>query len=99
MAKFTKDSQPEGRGRPKGSKAKRVKLSDTLTAEAVKQLQVAVFNGEAWAIESVLKRVSPTLKPVTLESSLDGEFLKLKMKEISEFEERLKLLEARNEKH
>lgn len=97
MAKFTKDSQPEGRGRPKGSKGKRVKLSDSLTAEAVKQLETAVLNGESWAIESVLKRVSPTLKPVTLETSLDGEFLKLKMKEISEFEQRIQELERRYE--
>ena len=94
--RFSKEHQPTGgRGRPTGSKSKRLKLSDALTGEALKQLEAAVFNGESWAIESVLKRVSPTLKPITLDNSLDGEYLKLKMKEISEFDQRITELEQR----
>jgi hypothetical protein len=43
----------------------------------------------------VLKRISPTLKPITPEESLDGDMLALKIKEVSEFEERLSNLEAK----
>jgi hypothetical protein len=35
----------------------------------------------------------PALKPITPEDSLDGDMLALKMKEISEFEQRLVALE------
>jgi hypothetical protein len=93
MAKFTADNQPKGRGRPKGSPNARGKISSTIAAEAMAQLEKAVFSGESWAINEVLKRLSPTLKPITPEDSLDGEMLAAKIKEVAEFEERLKALE------
>jgi hypothetical protein len=43
----------------------------------------------------VLKRISPALKPITPEDSLDGHMLALKIKEVSEFEERLLNLEVK----
>ena len=84
-------------GRPKGAKNKRSKLSDTITSEALKQLEKAVFDGESWAIGEVLKRISPTLKAVTPSDSLDGLYLAAKTKEIAEFEERIQALEQQNE--
>jgi len=92
MALF-KDGNNASKGRPKGSKNKRGKISDSLAAEALKQLENAVSKAEPWAITEVLKRLSPTLKAVTPVDSLDGEYLALKMKEISEFEARLQALE------
>lgn len=95
MAKFTAENQPSGRGRPTGSKNKRGKITDTVAAEALRQLESAVFSGESWAINEVLKRLAPTLKPVTDAHSIDGAYLIAKTKEISEFEERIAALENR----
>lgn len=93
MAKFTADNQPTKRGRPKGSRNKRAVFSEEVTKEAVKQLEAALFSGEPWAIQEVIKRTHPTLKPVTDESSLDGEMLRARIFEITELEERIKALE------
>jgi hypothetical protein len=93
MSKFEKGNALSN-GRPIGSKNKRGKITDTIADEALRQLELAVFAGETWAINEVLKRLTPTLKAVTPEDSLDGKYLALKMKEISEFEERLTALEA-----
>jgi hypothetical protein len=93
MPKFSATYQPENKGRPKGSKNKRSRISEDMIFTALDKLQQAVEQGEQWAIEAVLKRTHPTLKAVTPENSLDAEFLKLKMKEISELEQRLTALE------
>jgi hypothetical protein len=94
MAQFNEQNQPtSNKGRPRGSKNIRGKLSTSVTAEAMRQLESAVFVGEQWALIEVLKRLSPTLKAVTPPDSLDGEYLRLKSLEISAFEERIKLLE------
>ena len=97
MARFTKDNQPAGRGRPKGSRDKRSQFSDAMTSTALEQLEIALNNGEQWAVDTVLKRTHAPLKAVTPDNSLDGEFIKLKMKEISEFEQRIAALEQHNE--
>ena len=94
--RFTQDNQPSNKGRPKGSLNKRSQFSNELTSKALLELEVALNSGEQWAIETILKRTHPTLKPITPDNSLDGEFLKLKMLEISEFEERIQALEERN---
>ena len=101
--RFTHDNQPSNKGRPKGTLNKRSQFSNELTSKALLELEVALnsgeqwtVNSEQWAVESILKRTHPALKPITLDNSLDGEFLKLKMLEISEFEERIKALEERN---
>lgn len=54
--KFSTEYQPEGRGRPKGSKNKpKPKVIDERTKkEAQRQLSDAVKNGESWAIELAL---------------------------------------------
>ncbi len=94
MAEFKKGNTVS-QGRPKGSRNKRGKLSDSVTAEALRQLEVAVFDGESWALVEVLKRISPTLKAVTPENSLDGIYLEAKTKQVSELEERIQALEQR----
>lgn len=96
MAEFQKGNKASP-GRPAGSKNVKSQFSASMTKKALKQLEIALDNGEQFAIDIVLKRTHPPLKPITPESSIDGEFLKLKMKEISEFEERLNALEQRHE--
>jgi hypothetical protein len=97
MARFTPDNQPSGRGRKLGGKNKRSQFSNELTATALVQLKIAVEQGQQWAVETILKRTHAPLKAITPLDSLDGQFLTLKMKEISEFESRLQALEN-NEK-
>ncbi|MFT4938263.1 MAG: hypothetical protein ACI88A_001287 [Paraglaciecola sp.] len=94
MAKFSSTNQPESNGRPIGSKNKRSQFTDVMASKALEQLEIALNVGEQWAIETVLKRTHAPLKAVTPDNSLDGEFLKLKMKEISEFEQRITALES-----
>jgi hypothetical protein len=95
MAKFTATNQPTGNGRPLGSKNKRSQFTDAMTSTALEKLNIALSDGESWAIQLVINRTHPALKAITPEGSLDGEFLKLKMKEISEFDERIAALEQR----
>lgn len=91
--RFTQDNQPSNKGRPKGSLNKRSQFSNELTSKALLELEVALNKGEQWAVETILKRTHAPLKAITPEHSLDAEFLKLKMKEISEFEQRIAALE------
>jgi hypothetical protein len=93
---FSSINQPANNGRPKGSRNKRGQFSQELAEQALEQLTLAVNQGESWAIQEVLKRISPTLKPITPEESLDGDMLMLKIKEIQELEQRLIALEAHN---
>tara|TARA_R110000851_G_C13096306_1_gene567475 strand:- start:1513 stop:1809 length:297 start_codon:yes stop_codon:yes gene_type:complete len=95
MAKFTATNQPAGNGRPLGSKNKRSQFTDAMTSTALEKLNIALSDGESWAIQLVINRTHPALKAITPEGSLDGDFLKLKMKEISEFDERIAALEQR----
>jgi hypothetical protein len=93
---FSTTNQPANNGRPKGSRNKRGQFSQELAEQALEQLTLAVNQGESWAIQEVLKRISPTLKPITPEESLDGDMLMMKIKEIQELEQRLIALEAHN---
>jgi len=95
MGQFTSENQPQNRGRKVGSKNKRSVVTDELHNNALKKLEQAVELGEPWAIEAVLKRCMPTLKPITPVGSLDGEMLEFKIKELSDFEERLEQLEEK----
>jgi len=94
---FTTQNQPANRGRKKGSKNKRSQFSEILTNKALKQLSEAVTQGESWAIQVVINRTHAPLKSITPENSLDAQYLELKMKEISEFDQRIAALEQRNE--
>ena len=96
MAKFTAENQPKNPGRKRGSKGKKSQFSNAMTPQALDVLQDALNNGDQWASEAVLKRTHAPLKRVTLADSLDGEYLSLKMLEISEFEQRLNALEAKH---
>lgn len=100
MAEFSKEQQPKKRGRPAGSKNKRAIISSELHESALTQITAAVKEGEQWAIIEVLKRTMPPLKAVTPEMSLDAEALRtnidlnnFKIKEMSDFEDRLQELE------
>jgi hypothetical protein len=94
MAQFSTSHQPAKAGRKPGSKNKRSQFSDTLTTEAIRQLTLAVEQGEQWAVDTVLKRTHPSLKPITPTESLDGEFLKARTFEISELQARIEALEG-----
>ncbi len=93
MARFSTTNQPESNGRPIGSKNKRSQFSNVMTSKALEQLEIALNEGQHWAVETVLKRTHAPLKAITPEDSLDAEYLKLKMKEIRELEDRIKALE------
>ena len=81
-------------GRPKGAKGKRAQIPPEVTADALKRLAEAVAGGDVQAIRLVLDRTIPALKAVTPESSLDGELMALKIRELAEFEQRLAAIEA-----
>jgi hypothetical protein len=91
--KFSATNQPTGKGRPRGSKNKRSQFTDAMTSTALDKLDIALASAEPWAIQLIINRTHPALKAITPEGSLDGDFLKLKMKEISEFEQRIAALE------
>lgn len=98
MAVFTKDNQPAKAGRKKGSLNKKSSFPDTLQKSALEQLTLAVANGESYAIQLVMQRCYPALKPVAVGAELDNlvantELTILRGKEISEFEQRLEQLE------
>tara|TARA_R110000850_G_C9986519_1_gene466537 strand:+ start:3807 stop:4100 length:294 start_codon:yes stop_codon:yes gene_type:complete len=93
--KFTATNQPSKRGRKVGSLNKKSQFTDAMTSTALEKLDIALSDGESWAIQLVINRTHPALKAITPEGSLDGDFLKLKMKEISEFDERIQSLEQR----
>lgn len=96
MAKFSKENQPApspNRGRPVGSRNKRGQFSNELSTDAILKLTDAVAANEQWAIIEVLKRISPSLKPITPTDSLDADYLRAKIFELSEMEQRLKNLE------
>jgi len=57
-----------------------------MTSKALEQLEIALNEGQQLAVKTVLKHTHAPLKSITPEHSLDAEFLKLKMKEIREFE-------------
>ena len=93
MTQFSKDHQPAKAGRKLGSRNKRSQFSDRMTADAIKKLDEALEQSEQWAIECILKRTHPTLKPITPNESLDADYLRAKIFELSEMEQRLKTLE------
>lgn len=85
-------------GRPKGALNKRPQMPKVLLTDAMAKLAVAVGTGEPWAIQAVIDRWMPKLKPVTPEDSLDAEVLRARINEAVEFDRRLAALESRNDK-
>ena len=96
MAQFSTTHQPASKGRPKGSKNVRGKISKEMSDKALQKLDEALNIGEAWAIQEVVKRTHPTLKPITPVDSIDGDYIKAKMFELQEMEQRLLALENQN---
>jgi hypothetical protein len=98
MAAFTKENQPAKAGRKKGSLNKKSSFPDTLQKSALAQLTLAVANGESYAIQIVMQRCYPALKPVSVGAELDNlmantELTNFKIKELSDFEKRIEELE------
>ena len=92
---FSQGNQPAKRGRPKGSRNRASLLDQDLKTDALEQLKKAVNNGESWAVLAVTNRIYPTLKPVTIPTSLDGRYLEAKITELTDVQERLRALEDR----
>jgi hypothetical protein len=90
--KFTSENQPKRRRGKSKDKVKRL-LDESTQEEAKIQLSRAIEAGESWAVMAVIDRIAPKLKPATDPNSIDGQYITLKMKEISELEERIKALE------
>ena len=96
MAQFSTTHQPASKGRPKGSRNIRSMISKEMSDKALKKLDDALSKGEPWAIQEVVKRTYPTLKPVTPTDSIDGDYIKAKMFELVEMKQRLEALEDQN---
>ena len=90
---FHKGQSGNPAGRPRGAKGKRLQLPADLTSDAITALAEAVAGGDVQAIRLVLDRTIPALKAITPESSLDGELMTLKIRELAEFEQRLAAIE------
>lgn len=84
--------------RPKGALNKRPGIPKVLLTDAMAKLAVAVGAGESWAIQAVLDRHMPKMKPVTPDDSIDADYIRAKIFETVEMEKRLTALEEKNDK-
>lgn len=80
-------------GRPKGSKNKRQELKQPLINKALRHFDLAVDQGEQWAIQAVIERQFPKLKAITPHNSLDAKLIEARIFELTELEQRLLVLE------
>lgn len=92
MAKFTKDNQPEGRGRPTGSQNKQKAEFRKGGKQLLNDLMERALNGDDEAAKLVLPFLSKP-KAYTEQDTLDGQLLEARIKEITELEQRLEALE------
>lgn len=83
--------------RPKGALNKRPAIPRVLLTDAMAKLAVAVGAGEAWAVQTVLDRWMPKLKPVTPEDSIDADYIRAKIFETVELEKRIAALEEKQD--
>lgn len=79
-----------------GAGRKRSLLPKQLTDNALTRLSELVDAGDVQAVRMVIDRSFPALKSITPTGTLDAELLKMKIKELSEFEERIAALERGN---
>ncbi len=97
MAKFTKENQPEGRGRPAGSPNKQKALFRAQGKQLLHDLMTRALAGCDESAKLVLPFLSKP-KNYTEQDTLDGQLLEAKIKEITELEKRLEALEQATEK-
>lgn len=83
--------------RPKGALNKRPAIPRVLLTDAMAKLAVAVGSGEPWAVQAVIDRWMPKLKPVTPEDSIDARVLEARIFELVEMEQRIAALESKND--
>ena len=96
MSKFTKENQPSNRGRPSGSRNKLLSKFGADGKTLLNDLMKRALGGDDEATKMLLPFISKP-KPYTEKDTIDGEYLRLKSLEISEFEQRITELEQRNE--
>ena len=80
-------------GKREGAGRKRTPLPKELTEKALKKLEELLDAGEVQAVRMVIDRTFAPLKAQTPPDSLDAEYLKAKIKQVSELEERIAALE------
>lgn len=83
--------------RPKGALNKRPAIPRVLLTDAMAKLAVAVGSGEPWAVQAVIDRWMPKLKPVTPEDSIDARVLEARIFELVEMEQRIATLENKSD--
>jgi len=83
--------------RPKGALNKRPAIPRVLLTDAMAKLAVAVGSGEPWAVQAVIDRWMPKLKPVTPEDSIDARVLEARIFELVEMEQRIAALESKSD--
>ncbi len=92
MAKFTKDNQPEGRGRPVGSQNKQKAEFRKGGRKLLDNLMVRALNNDDEAAKLVLPFIAKP-KPYTEICTLDGALIQAKITELTVLKEKIEALE------
>jgi hypothetical protein len=95
--KFTADNQPSKRGRPVGSPNKLLSKFRADGKSLLDSLMKRALTGDDEATKMLLPFISKP-KAYTEANTIDGEYLRLKSLEISEFEARILELESQTKK-
>ena len=99
MAKFSKEHQPNAdkRGRPVGSQNKQKAEFRAQGKQLLHDLMTRALAGDDESAKMILPFISKP-KPHTEITTLDGQLLQARIKEITELEQRLEALEQATEK-
>lgn len=82
--------------RTKGALGKRSILPKSLTADALVHLTRMVSDGDQKAVLFVMEREYPALKAITPADSIDADYIRAKIFELTELEKRIAALEENN---
>ena len=83
--------------RTKGAVGKRTIMPKSLTAEALVHLTRMVGEGDQKAVLFVMEREFPALKAVTPTDSIDADYIRAKIFELTELEKRITALEGKGD--